>query len=151
LLTRILDEEPDFGWAHLSLAEAASTAGEREGNLRRFRELCPSSLADAPLYGDVGDPELLRVASRAFGRILAGRTDSSALGAFPHYWRIRRRAPEPGWPGNWLQLELARIRALDRTSDPAWIAALEAGYELLGDRAGLASLRRHVEQKETHR
>ncbi|MCW5977553.1 MAG: TIGR03435 family protein [Bryobacteraceae bacterium] len=130
LLRKVIEREPDFAWAHLALAEAAGTASEAEGALRRFRERCPSSLADAPLYERVTDPELLRAASDAFQRSLAGPIDAASLAAFPHYWRIRRRAGTPNWPANWLALDLARIRAMARPSDPAWVAALEAGREL---------------------
>jgi hypothetical protein len=151
LLTKVLDQEPDFGWAHLSVAQVTGTGSETEPALRRFRQLCPGSLADAPLYKRVNDPELLRVASDGFARALAGRIDETALAAYPHYWSIRQRTRQPAWPSNWLELDLARIRALDRTSDPAWVAALEAGYELLRDTASIHSLRRHVEEKRDQR
>ena len=130
LLRAALREEPDFPHARLLAAALAEPGAGREAHLRRFRELCPASIEDAPLYGDVRDPDLLRSAVAAFTRALLNRTDPEALAALPHYWRLRRHAG-PHWPPNWLELEVARIRQLNRAEDPLWHAALNAGRELL--------------------
>ncbi len=144
LLAAVLQLEPDFAWAHLLAAELAAPGAEKERSLRSFRGLCEASLADAPLYGNVREAELLRTAVAAFTRILAGRTDREALLAYPHYWRMRQRAG-PFWPPNWLQIEVARLRQLGRTGDPVWVATVQAGYRLLGDAASQSSLKRQIE------
>jgi uncharacterized protein (TIGR03435 family) len=148
ILTSLLRHEPDFGWAHLLAAELAGPGAERERSLRSFRRICGTSLADAPLYADVRDAELLRTAAAAFSRAMAGRTDREALLAYPHYWRIRQRSG-PFWPPNWLPIEVAKLRRLALFDDPAWVAAVKAGYGLLGDEASLAALVRRIERERS--
>src|SRR5262249_44703074 len=134
----LLKRLPAFAWAHLVSAEVAATETARAAGLRRFRALCPSSLADAHLYTRVSDRQLLSSAREAFARLLGGRTDDESLRVYPDYWRIRQRSG-PTAPANWLHLEVARLRQLDRFDDSVWVATVKAGYELLGDRESLAA------------
>ena len=149
LLDDLLKQHPTFAWAHLVSAEIAETQEVLEAGLRRFRSLCPSSLSDAHLYVRVKDPQLLDSAKEAFGRLLAGRTDDAALRIYPVYWRIRQRAGV-AWPSNWLQLEVARIRQLDRFNDPVWVMTMKAGYELLGDKRLIALFLQRLDEVQVH-
>ena len=80
ILEAILQKEPAFPSAHLLAAALSRPGVAKNKHLAGFRQLCTGSLEDAALYGDVRDPELLRLAVAAFTRTLgeALRSGSAA-------------------------------------------------------------------------
>jgi len=72
ILEAILQKEPAFPSAHLLAAALSRPGVAKNKHLAGFRQLCTGSLEDAALYGDVRDPELLRLAVAAFTRTLGG-------------------------------------------------------------------------------
>jgi uncharacterized protein (TIGR03435 family) len=144
LLARVIEQAPDFPWAHLVLAEWAGLPDRqdpelRAAELRKFRRQCPGSLAALPYFGANADPSLAVAAASALWPVLVSRTDSEAIASWPHYWDLLAQIlPEDQFRSR-VNVDVSSLRWLNRMDDPEWARAVRYGYQVAGNEAALAS------------
>jgi thiol-disulfide isomerase/thioredoxin len=151
LIKGVSERNPNFAWAHLTLAryyEHASLrdAAARDRHLARFRELCPASLDSQP-YGrfffGTQPPAFRASAAAALRARLQDLTTTQALAVYTALWEMEFQRPpaEHGEVRSQITRDLARIR--ERASYPVYSILLE-GYELIEDREGARWVREQI-------
>ncbi len=139
MLLRILDRQPDHPWAHFVMigwarGNPSQDPKLEEQHFREFRRLCPESIDVFRYSGGLTDPGLITRAAADGQRLLFGRTDDRALGAWPAVWRLMLDA-DPGDPAGTqarIRAQLQAVAALDKLDSRGWYRALQSGYALLG-------------------
>lgn len=150
LARSVLSVAPRFHWAQLLLGSILLKQPARQSDagqhLAAFRAACPENIDDIHLYGSVSNLSLLQSALDQFERILPSRVDDRAFAAYVHLWQLRRRLWERDGDSfrNSVRRDLLRLRAYDRTGSDAWVKAILAGYELIGDEDALGEVRERV-------
>ncbi|HET6373260.1 MAG TPA: redoxin domain-containing protein [Candidatus Polarisedimenticolia bacterium] len=144
LLEQVVRQEPDLARAHYELAIIANLPAYADkakalAHLKRYMELCPSSL-EAFGYIRAGDePAFQESSARRLRALLRDRKDPDSLRRYETLWsleftttpvveheRLRARVAD----------DLRRLRQVKHGGDEGFLSALDSGYQLTNDMKG---------------
>ena len=143
LVTKLIQDAPEFPWPHLQLAEIYNTPNFRDAaklkeHLNQWFTQCPESLSGYYLVSRSGDKEMMSRAAQRLRTRLESSTKDEDLGYWDQLWTIEFKLKSvPEHPQQRAQIveDVKRIRARNLNTQP-WFEALRAGYKQAGDKAG---------------
>jgi thiol-disulfide isomerase/thioredoxin len=143
LLSKLIQDAPQFPWSHLELAEIYNTPNFRDPakfkeHLKIWFEKCPDSMAGFGLIARTGDKELMSAAAQRLRSRLESSTSNDDLVDWDQLWTLEfklKTVPEHPKQREQIAADLKRIRARNLNTRQ-WVEALKAGYKQAGDKAG---------------
>lgn len=151
LVKSVAERNPEFPWAHLTLARYYEHAtlrddAARDREIAAFLKLCPASLDPQPygrFYFGTQTAQFRAGVSSALRVRLQDLTTPQALAAYGAVWELafQRPAAEHAEVRAQIVHDLARIRA--RASYPLYAVLLQ-GYELIEDRENARWVREQI-------
>ncbi|HLL76416.1 MAG TPA: redoxin domain-containing protein [Pyrinomonadaceae bacterium] len=144
LMERALARDPDFAWAHLSLADIYNLPRYRDKAkaqeaVKAFFRICPAPLSPEAyrhLRGS-GDTALIREGARALRARLESSRDPAELAFYNTLWQLEfsaRPVAEHTQVREQAKADLERLRGMNLTDSRRWFETLRAGYRVTNDK-----------------
>ena len=158
LLARALERDPQYAWAHFSLAWMyTGRTGEEDKDFEKakphilaFAEACPTSDFATSLARQVGDRPLeAKVDAIGRGAIDKLRPEQ-AVRRYASAWSSAfRTAPvaEHAAVRERVKAEVAQVRAMKLEDSRPWWRALQEGYKLIGDKAAQTEVEQEIARR----
>jgi thiol-disulfide isomerase/thioredoxin len=142
-LEKLGQRAPDFPWTNLLLAEIYTypnfrDAAKANSHLKQWMAMCPSSMEAFWLFSRVADKPTMAETAQRLRLRLERSNDPDDLRYWSDLWTIEfklKSVPEHAQLRQQITEDVKRIRA-KQLNRKEWLLALQAGYNLAGDKAG---------------
>src|SRR5688572_279945 len=140
---KLTQQEPDFPWPHLQLAEIYNYQVFRDvpkskDHLKQWIAKCPNERASFNLISRQNDKEMMTAAAQRLRTMLESSSNDEDLYYWDNLWTLSfklRPVPEHAQLRQEIAEDLKKLRAKNFNSKE-WLQTLRAGYKQVGDKAG---------------